>query len=130
MKVIIPVEDNSGAKDKVAEGFHNAKYACIYDCESKTFEWLATSDIAAKAGNLSIELKRKGIQTVISDSMPLMALGLFIESGFKVYKAGSNSVDENIELFLANKLASFSAAFASVDSGCSSSCSTCSSSCN
>jgi predicted Fe-Mo cluster-binding NifX family protein len=133
MNIIIPVTDNQSGKDIIAESFHNADYVCIYDSTDQTYEWVATKDISIKAGNLSLELKRKGIYTVITSQMMPMALALFIESGFKVYKAQGNSVKENVKLYHDSLLAQFT--FHSElddtepESGCNSSCGSCHSSC-
>ncbi|MDB4335064.1 NifB/NifX family molybdenum-iron cluster-binding protein, partial [bacterium] len=129
--IILPVVDCQDSKHEMAPGIHNTEYACIYDCDSHTYEWLATNDITQKPGNLSIELKRKGVKTIVSSSMPLMALGLFIESGFTVYKASSDNLNENIQLFEAQKLDTFTTQHADEMKGCSSNaCSSCSSTCN
>ena len=130
MKIIIPVTDNDSLKDTIAQGFHNAGYVCIYDCTNNTYEWMATKDISEQAGNLSLELKRKGIFSVISNYMSLMALGLFTESGLKVYKAESESVQENIKLFLENKLPLLTTQSILGMSACIGSCNSCGSTCN
>lgn len=130
MKVMIPVVDNLSAKNNLAAGFHNAEYACIYDSESEAYEWIATDDISTKPGNLSIELKRKGIYNIISKQMSLMALGLFAESGLNVFKAESEDVSENIQKFVQNKLQPLTVQSAMGSSCSSSSCGSCSSSCN
>ncbi len=130
MKVIIPVTNNQDLKEEVAYSFHNSEYVCVFNAEEKTYEWLNTNEISEKTGNLSVELKRKGIYTVISNQMPLMALGLFIESGIKVLKAKSVSLKENIELYLNNKLQPMPFGYSPDYVGCSTSCSSCKSSCN
>lgn len=130
MKVLLPVQNISDAKHSIADGFHNSEFVCIYNCKDKSFEWLPIAAITKKPGNLSLELKRKGITSVISNSMPFMALSLFMESGLSIFKANGISVDENIQLFLNNKLTVLSSKDTSMPSGCSSSCSSCSSSCN
>ena len=130
MKIIIPIIDNNRSKDNIAQGFHNAGYVCIYDCSSNTYEWLTINELAPNAGNLSLELKRRGIFTVISGYMSLMALGLFTESGLKVYKAESDSVQENIKLFLENKLPPLTTQSILGMSACIGSCNSCGSSCN
>ncbi|PWE00573.1 NifB/NifX family molybdenum-iron cluster-binding protein [Marinilabilia rubra] len=130
MKVILPVIDDQGARNMMANGFHNARFACIYDCDTHDCEWLPSEKISEKPGNLTLGLKQKGIYTVISPQMPLMALGLFIESGLVVYQSKSNNVEENIKLFIDNELKPFPVQEALV-SECGGGCSSCSStSCN
>ena len=129
MNIILPVIDNKSGKDEIAEGFHNAEHACIYNNTNNSFEWLAVKDITNEPGNLTLELKRKDIYTVISNHIMPMALALFIESGLKVYKARGKSVKENIKLFNENQLESFSFHVESDVSYCHTSCGPCSSSC-
>lgn len=131
MKVIIPVINDNTLKDKLADSFHNATYSCIYDSESKKYEWLHTDKIITKPGNLSLALKQRGIFAIISRTMPLMALGLFNESGLQVFKAEKDNIDENISLFNQKKLDMLTLESIFEPEGCSSgSCASCSSSCN
>ena len=124
MKIIMPVADLESAKDKIAQSFHNANYSCIYNTVEHTYEWFPSTEISKSVGNLSIELKRKGIFIVISGQMSLMALGLFTESGITVLKAQGSSITENIKLFHAEQLKPLSAKYAAQ---CNASCSSCSS---
>lgn len=128
MKIMIPVIDDKGEKFTLAESFHNAEYACIYESDSKSFEWLRTSDLSEKSENLSIELKRKGILSVLINKMSPMAMGLFIESGFKVFKAESTSLEENVDLFHHKLLEYYSYAAEDINDACSGSCGSCSTS--
>lgn len=130
MKVILPVIDDDKSKNDVAAGFHNSDYVCIYDSEKDTYEWAHTAEITQQVGNLSIELKRKGIQTIISNQLPMMALSLFIDSGLEVFQAMSKKVNENIDMLLKDKLPSFTMRSATPPTGCSSSaCASCHSDC-
>jgi len=124
MKIIMPVADLESAKDKIAQSFHNADFACLYNTVDRSFEWLPAKEISKSVGNLSIELKRKGIFIVISGQMSLMALGLFTESGITVLKAQGSSIVENIQLFHEEKLKPLSPQLAA---SCNASCASCSS---
>lgn len=130
MKIILPVIDDQGARNMLAQGFHNARYVCIYDCEIHDCEWLSINDISEKPGNLTLGLKKRGIYTVISPRMPLMALGLFVESGLTVYRADGNNVETNIKEYLGNNLKTFDVLEVIGNSSCSEGCGSCSSSCN
>ncbi len=131
MKIILPVLDNTDRKFELAKGIHNAAFLCVYDCENKTYEWLTTAELSNKPGNLSLALKRKGIFTVICKQMPVIALGLFMESGLKVYHACGNQLEENIKFFENQQLQPFSAVSALAIQACSSgACGSCKSSCN
>lgn len=127
MKVILPTIGFDS--DTLADSFHNAEYTCIYDKENNSSEKLTASSISETPDNMSIVLKQKGIKNVISKSIPPMALKLFVDLGFNVYKAEGDSVEENILLFKEDKLKSFTEIEFAATSSCTSSCSSCSSSC-
>lgn len=130
MKVIIPVSDNQAGKNSIAPRFHNAEYVCVFDCSSKSFEWHKAKEMNSN-GNLGEELINKQIFSVISNQMPAMALGVFIDNGLKVYKAVGNNVLKNIEMFQNNQLRPYSTEESRMVSACSGSCGSCSStSCN
>ena len=130
MKVIIPVLNDGDSKFILAEGFHNADYACIYDRENNSYTWEATSNISEKSGNLSVELKRRGIFAVISSYMPPLALELFRELGLQVYKSSGLNLRENIDNFLNEQLKELTPLMAFSSSSCHGSCNSCGSSCN
>ncbi len=129
MKIIIPVIDNDKFKMKIAQSFHNSEFACIYNCIDKNYEWINTKSISQKSGNLGVELKRNGITAVISNQIPLMALGFFTESGLTVYKAESGNIEENINLFIKNRLIRLTNETAKSSSACAGSCSSCNTTC-
>jgi predicted Fe-Mo cluster-binding NifX family protein len=127
MKIILPVTENNASGRSIARGFRNADLACIYTCNKQTSEWLPIKSISQNAGDLAEAFKRIGIGAVISFQMPLMALGFFINSGLKVYKAQSEDIEENIQLFSENMLEPLTNATSTYGSTCSSSCNSCSS---
>ena len=130
MRIIMPVIDNKNEKNNIANGFLNSEYVCVYDSEEQSYEWLATEEISKKAGNTSLKLKQKGIRAVISSDITFMALGLFVESGLKVYKARGKSVQENIKYFQDEELDQFTPLGAMSGSSCHGSCSSCGTSCS
>lgn len=130
MNIIIPVTDPEKEKNKLAKGFHNTEHACIYNSLNNSYKWLKTKDISNLEDNLSLSLKHAGIYTIITSHMPYLALRLFKESGLKVYKSKGKSLEENIELFLKNKLDAFSVQHVLTSSSCSSACSACATSCD
>lgn len=128
MKIMIPVNNVSEGKYDIAKGFINSDVACVYDCKNKTYEWLNNNELSANVGNLSLELKRRGIYTIISSHISIMALGLFVESGMNVYKAHGTDVLENIKLYEADQLETFTSALSMKHNGCSPvSCASCAS---
>ena len=131
MKVIIPVVNDKEDKNRLAKSFHNASYACIFNTLNGSCEWYSTMEITEKPGNLSLALKRMGVYTVISSSMPFMALGLFTDIGMTIYKAQGDNLNENIDLFINKRLERFTLQSTLGGSGnCSGSCGSCGTSCN
>jgi predicted Fe-Mo cluster-binding NifX family protein len=88
---------------------------------------LSTKSISENGDDLGDALKRIGIGAVISQQMPLMALGFFTDSGLTVYKAESENIEENIRMFIDNQLNPQTNTSSKFSSFCSSSCSSCSS---
>ncbi len=131
MKVMIPVVDKSDSKENIARAFISSEYSCIYDCENKSYEWKTAKEISPEAGNLSMKLKQQGINYIISQEMPLLALMLFQDSGLQVYKAKGASVAENVELFHKNQLELFTIQSSlSTTMNCASACSSCKTICS
>jgi predicted Fe-Mo cluster-binding NifX family protein len=107
MKIIIPVIDNDQNKNSIAQGFHKTDFVCIYDSVENSYHWHKKSDISKKDGNLCIQLKIKGIYTIITNEIELMTLSLFTDIGLKVYKSDGTNLVENIKLFESNQLKPF-----------------------
>ena len=129
MKVIIPVIDNDHSKMRIAASFHNTEFACIYNCSNKNYEWVNTKKMSQNTGSLEMELMQNGITAVISNQMPLMALGFFTESGLTVFKAVSEDIEENIKLFISNQLTQITNTTAKSASSCSGACGSCNTIC-
>lgn len=127
---MLPIVDKKSGREKVAQGFHNAKEVCIYDSLSNSYEWMRAQEISKNPGDFSNELKRLGIKTVISCYMPPMALRIFARSGLNVYKARGNSVTENVRFFRKKQLEPFTSQATREMWGCSGSCGTCGTSCS
>jgi predicted Fe-Mo cluster-binding NifX family protein len=107
MKIIIPVTENSQGKRIIANGFHNTNYVCIYDSTEKNYQWFDKKEISNNEGNLSLQIKLKGISTIITNEIELMTLSLFTDVGLKVYQSKAGSIEENIKLFESNQLTPF-----------------------
>ena len=131
MKVIIPVvEDKEAARLTVGE-FRNASKAYIYDCETKSTDLVPFDDLIKNVGNLTLELKSKGIFTVISPKMSFMSLSLFLDSQLKVFRAQGLNLEDNLQLYLNNQLEPFNKFSTFGAPGCSpSACGSCSTDCN
>lgn len=127
MRVMLPVAGKETGKEKIARGFHNARFVCIYDSDSKVFEWKETAKISANPGDLTNELKRLQINAIISGYIPPMVLQIFTRNGFSVLKARGSNVHENIGFFTRNQLESFTSKAARELWGCDTGCNSCSS---
>jgi predicted Fe-Mo cluster-binding NifX family protein len=127
MKVMLPIAEKEKGKETVAPGFHNARYICIYDSQSKSFDWIEAKKINSNPGDFSKELRRMGISKVISTYLPPMALRIFARSGMEVYKARGTNVTENINFFSNNQLELFTNQTATEMRSCESGCGSCSS---
>ena len=128
MRVMLPVTDRETERAKIAHGFHSARFVCIYDSEMKSFECRETKKISTNPGNLTLELKRMGINTIISGYLPPMVLQIFTRNGLSVFKARGNNVNKNIDFFTHGQLESFTSQAARELWRCESGCHSCSSS--
>ena len=130
MKVIIPVKNQEASYVKLVGGFHNAREIFLYDVESGVSEWASSESLCEHSGNLSIALRKLGVKDIICEEMSSMALGLFAESGFGIYKAEGDHLSSNIELYLNKELLKMSEAILAGTSCSGGSCSSCGSTCN
>ncbi|MDX8338733.1 hypothetical protein SLH46_06045 [Draconibacterium sp. IB214405] len=127
MRVMLPITEKETEKAKIARGFHNARFVCIYDSELNSFECKETKEISPNPGDLTQELKRMGINNVISGYLPPMVLQIFTRNGLSVFKARGSNVTKNIDFFTQNQLESFTSQAARELWGCESGCNSCSS---
>lgn len=129
MKIVIPVTENCSSEKRIAGSFHNSEYVCIYNSADQSLELVLSRQISDNPGNLGNELKRRGVGAVISQQMPLMALGFFVESGLQVFQAKGEDIEENIRLFNLCQLPLLTAQLAKTTSSCSGSCGSCNTVC-
>lgn len=130
MKVMLPVLIDKKGEIQIAQGFHNTKNICIYDCTEDEYECIPTNNIKNNIGDFSIQLKLNGIDSIISYTMPPLALRLFTTNGLNVFKAEGTSIEENITHFQNSKLNQFAIEETNNPGSCGSSCNSCSSTCN
>ncbi len=119
MKVIIPVVENKETSHLIVDEFRNANMACVFDRATQSNDVVPIEQIIKSAGNLTLELRSKGIDTVISTNMSFLSLSLLLDSEFKVYQARGNDPESNIQLFLQNQLEPFNRLHALRSFGCS-----------
>lgn len=128
MQVIIPVKDKVSDKMLVADGFHTTDIMCMYELETGKMEWLDAAELCQYTGNITDELKSRGVSSIITNEMSFMALGLFRDGGFTVWKSKGNDLVNNLELFKQGSLDLFSPNTA-FKSSCSGSCNSCETTC-
>jgi len=127
---MLPVIDKENSKEGVTDGFRNARFVCIFDSQDNSIEWVSASKLNTDDGDLSNEIKRMGINAIISNKMTPIALQIFARNGIEVFKAKSEHVSENIAFLQNNQLELFTRQVAREIQECNSSCSSCRSSCN
>lgn len=131
MKAIIPVMDREANKMLVAEGFHTTDIMCVYNMDTEEKEWIDSSDLCQFSSNITEELEKRGVDSVITNEMAFMALGLFTDGGFSVWKSRGNDLLYNLNLFKNGELEPFLSNSAFKKNSCSSgSCSTCETTCD
>jgi len=131
MKVMLPVKDCLLHRFEMADGFHNIDVICIYNSYSNSSEWLSAKEISELNDGLNGGLVEKEVHTIISKSITPMVLSMFQRNGINVYKAQSNDVLKNVDLFQNNQLGIFTIEESRQIQNCNSdSCSGCSSKCN
>lgn len=127
---MLPVVDKQQNKYVMADGFHNAKYVCIFNSENETYNWLEADEISNKPGGFTSGLTDRGISSVICQNISPMLLTMFRRSDIKVWKANNDNLAKNLRLFQLHKLNTFSAEECRIAQTCDShSCSSCGSSC-
>ncbi|NJN28103.1 MAG: hypothetical protein HC819_20100 [Cyclobacteriaceae bacterium] len=126
MKIIVPVIKLPNSTFAVAQSFQDASHACVYDHASASFEWEKMNEFIKNPGNITLELKLKGIYDVLCLQMPFLALKFFTESNISVHKAISIDVEQNIQFLLNNKLSLFINQNLMAADGCAGLCSSCS----
>ncbi len=130
MKVFLPVLNEKTDETNKIFDIDEAGYACIFDTGTKESEIVSMQSISAQKGNLMLALKRKEIEHLICNGLPNIALELFALMGIKTYRAKSDTVSDNINSFLENKLELLEAtSLYKAEHSCSSNCGSCNSSC-
>jgi predicted Fe-Mo cluster-binding NifX family protein len=130
MQVLIPIEKNKDEKLVVAPGFHATDVLCIYNLETEQYTEVNSGELYKHIGNITSELLKQDIHTVITDEMSFMALSVFLGGGLTVYKSDGKDLLHNIEMLKQNKLILYSTLLAYRSQNCSSSCNSCNTVCN
>ena len=126
MKILIPAESTTQLENSKVHTLDHSDYACIYDSDLNSFEFITMKSISNKIGNLSVEMKHQGIESVICDNLPKLATELFTLMGIKIYQSSSETIAGNIDMFLSNSLNQINASTGCTSSACASCPSACS----
>ena len=133
MKVCLPIMgDTNLKKELVAGDFYKAQYYCILDIDTKESSVYSLNDYDSIYLSIS-EIKKLGIEAIITPNLRLMAAKILFENEIEVYKATAPTVNENMDLFKKGMLRDFTAAMIEQQNSCSpDACSSCASagSCN
>jgi len=130
MKILIPVEEAYESEKSKVGHLDSSEIACIYDAQNNKTEFVPLTEISAKKGNLSVEMKRQGIDVLICSSIPSLAFDLFSLMGVSILQSTSGTISDNIAAFTNSSLSPLTASSELNMSGCAStSCSSCSSAC-
>ena len=131
MKVFMSFTGNISTDQNEVKALLGADFGCIYDSPTNTYnkEILDAYD-GSNIGNLIVQLKSKGVDTIITSNMPLLTFSLCLEMGMLIYKAAEGSASENIHLLKSNQLKYFTAMDTIVQDDCMGACSKCSSACS
>jgi predicted Fe-Mo cluster-binding NifX family protein len=129
MKVFIPVVDNQLNRYQIADGFSSSGSVCIFDTDDNAVTWYQSADEPVGQSTILDELKTSGVVNVITSSLPPMALKVFSDCGFTVFRSIGKDLMANIEFLKMERLPIYGLedAFGDV-AGCKSKCSSCSSS--
>ena len=106
MKIAIPVDENN-IQSNVCKSFGRAPFFLIYDTETQESNFLNNS-AAFSSGGAGI----KAAQTIIDNKADALltpqcggnAAEVFQAAGTKIFKTQSDSIQENIDAFLDQKL--------------------------
>ncbi|MBS2098753.1 hypothetical protein [Carboxylicivirga linearis] len=129
MKVFLPMTGTSKPEESTVGPLISADFGCIYNDEDKAYMVEPHSYDIGNIGNLCVQLKARGVKTIITEGMPLLTYLMCMDMGLTVYKAKKASPVENILLQEKDELAIFTAKDTVVKGDCMGACSSCSSNC-
>ncbi|TCO07119.1 NifB/NifX family molybdenum-iron cluster-binding protein [Natronoflexus pectinivorans] len=98
MKVFIPVIDSSRSRYTIANGFSDSGSICVFDTKDNHVTWYESTGNPAGYSEMLDELKSNGVFNVIASAVSPMALKVFSDKGFTVYKSVGNDLLVNLEL--------------------------------
>ncbi len=109
MKVCFPVQQIEGIDSKVFNHFGSAPFFIVVDTATNAVSTITNKDQhhAHGACNPILALDNQSIDAVVVGGIGGGALNRLNQSGIRVYRAGAESVKENVELYLGKGLQEF-----------------------
>lgn len=126
MKIAIPLNSTK----TIGNDFMHASELGIYDTAENKLECISIKKEEANINLLYVMKQIPELECIITPSISFLALRIFKENNFTVYKADGIDVEKNIEKFLNNTLRTIQNAQAKIQECSSSGCSSCTSTCN
>ncbi|NLB51096.1 MAG: dinitrogenase iron-molybdenum cofactor biosynthesis protein [Clostridiaceae bacterium] len=106
MKLAIPV-DKKGEEAKVCDSLGRAPYYLIHDTETGEREFVLNT-AATSAGGAGVRAAQiivdQGVAILLTPRCGQNAAGVIEAAGIKIHRTEGNSIEANIEAFLADKL--------------------------
>jgi predicted Fe-Mo cluster-binding NifX family protein len=126
MKVFIPVVDGQLNRYQIADGFSSSGSVCVYDTDENEVVWYQSAQEPVGQSTILEELRTSGVVHVITSSMAPMALKVFSDCGFTVFRSIGRDLMANIEFLKMACLPIYGLGDAfGATSGCKSTCSSC-----
>lgn len=106
MKLCFPVQNNEGLESKVYNHFGSAQLFVVVDMNSNEVSTITNKDRIHVHGSCNPikALNNQTIDAVIVGGIGGGALGRLNKAGIRVYKAGAESIRDNVQLFIAESL--------------------------
>ena len=106
MKIAIPVNEDN-VNSEICMSFGRTPFFCIYDTDTKEKSFLDNS-AAASAGGAGIKasnnLINEGVEIILTPRCGKNAVDVLDAGNVKIYKTINDNLDENINLYLEEKL--------------------------
>lgn len=129
LKIGMPVKKMEDATIVMASDFRSSEYFGIVNGLTKEIELISEDmlETTFNGKNITEVLMEKGVEFVICEEMMAMTHKVFKENKIEVYKALSDSIEENVRMLKEFMLPPFYYNETRQTSSCSTSCSSCSS---
>jgi hypothetical protein len=131
MRVAIPVKNLDTGRNNIADTLDANGNICLYDNDTTEIHWLKVRDLAANLGDLLPALESRSVTEILSVNMHPMALKVFVNRGFQVYRTQGSNLRYNLSLWKAERLPKFDMhELMSKSQGCGGTCDSCNTACD